>query len=36
METITTEEFRSIMKSNPELPDEMPDWFTEAFTVIRG
>ena len=33
MITLTVEEFNSILLSNPELPDTMPDWFENNYTV---
>ena len=36
MTIITFEVFKSIILSNPDLPDEMPEWFTEIFIVKRG
>ena len=33
MENITVEEFCSMLLSNPELPNEMPDWFEDNYSV---
>ena len=36
MTIITFEEFKSIILSNPKLPNEMPEWFTEEFIVKKA
>ena len=35
LEVITVTEFQSILYSNPELPNEMPEWFNDQFIVLK-